>query len=819
MNYTLQEIAVALNTIAKGLESKQPLLEVVFDSRRISSPSSSVFFALPGEKKDGHEFILDCYQKGIRCFVVRTWIHFAECPEASYIEVENVLDALQTLALYHRLKFQMPVIGITGSNGKTVVKEWLSQISGNFFSVIRSPKSYNSQLGVALSLLNMQADHDLAIIEAGISKPGEMARLSKTILPTIGVLTNIGESHLEFFTDKNQLSKEKTELFSSCKIIIGKESEYLNAQIAAAINPNAVALLWSKDQKSRVFLKEVKISLQTTELEIVYETKAYHIIIPFTDEASIENTMSVFCCCIALNIEENAIPLFSTLSPINMRMHIIQGLNGSFVIDDSYSSDFFSLKIAFDFLARHRASKETLVILSDILQSPYKKEELYSRVAQTIKENSITKLIAIGPQFVEHQKLFDKNVEFFTSTEDYLKTIKPNDYSGKAILVKGARNFGFERVVVALQEQSHETVLEIDLGAVAHNLRHFRSKLQPSVKMMVMVKAAGYGSGAVEVSKVLEYNRVDYLAVAYSDEGIALRDAGILTPIMVMNPDQTGLNSMLKNRLEPEVYSLRSFQNLIHAMNAEDIHHIPAHIKLDTGMHRLGFEKKELPELLDFLRKNSRVKIGSIFTHLVASEDPLSDLFTNTQLDLFEEMSQKIADVLGYQPLLHASNTGGIERHPRAQYSMVRLGIGLYGISPSEEEQAKLRNVSTLKTKISQIKKIHPGESVGYNRRFIANVPTTVATIPIGYADGLKRSMSNGVGEVNVNGSLCPIIGNVCMDMTMINISNTTAEVGDQVVIFGISPTISEIASHAGTIPYEILTSISQRVKRVYVEE
>ncbi len=819
MNYTLAEIAQILGTTAKGANSSTPINDVIFDSRRISSPASSIFFALPGEKRNGEEFIMDCYRKGIRFFVCESWTFTHECPEASYIEVKNAISALQLLATFHRKQFDIPVIGITGSNGKTIVKEWLAQLTSSFFKTIRSPKSYNSQIGVPLSLLNIRKDHELAIIEAGISKPGEMSHLQKMIAPSIGVLTNIGESHLEFFLGKEELSNEKIQLFSNCEVIVGKKSEYLSEEIIHRFNPTAKSILWSNEKGSSVFLKKIQRTSSSSLIEIEYSNLNFQIEIPFTDDASVENAVHVFCICIALDIHERVGRLFKNLQPVNMRMQIVTGMNDSFLVDDSYSSDFFSLKIALDFLDRHRAHRKTTVVLSDILQSPYSQEELYKKVASLLKEKSIDRLIAIGDQIKEYKNLFPQNSTFYSNTKDFLSNTKPNDHSGEAILVKGAREFGFEKIVIALQEQSHETVMEIDLGALAHNLRYFRSKLQPQVKTMVMVKAAGYGTGAIEISKVLEYHRVDYLAVAYSDEGVSLRNGGITTPIMVMNPDQSGLDAMLHYRLEPEVYSIRSLQNLLEAMNRTKNYSVPAHIKLDTGMHRLGFESHELPVLIEFLSNHSEIQIGSIFTHLVASEDPSNDTFTAHQISLFKEMSQQIIHAIGYRPMLHASNTGGIERHPDAQFDMIRLGIGLYGVSPSFSEQQMLKPVSSLKTRISQIKHIPVGDSVGYNRKFIAKRPTTVATIPIGYADGLKRSLSNGVGRVKIGSHYCPIIGNVCMDMTMIDVTEAPAEVGDTVVIFGDSPSINEIASNAETIPYEILTSISQRVKRVYIEE
>lgn len=820
---SISELANAAQAIEVVGNSNSLITKLVMDSRKIISASQAAFIAIKGDHHNGHDYLNEAHKAGIRVFIIEEKNKILPLENCVFIIVKNAVAALQSIAANHRHQFQIPIIGITGSNGKTIVKEWLNQLLAEDYNIVRSPKSYNSQIGVPISILAIESSHTLGIFEAGISLPSEMERLQKIIDPTIGIITNIGEAHLENFIDQTSLINEKIELFKSCDVIISNGNIPLLNEALFKNFHNARILTWGSNNQCDLFVEHVSIHAQNARLDLHYLDQKISFNIPFTDKASIENACTCILTLLHIGIDIQTISeRIGRLSPVSMRLQLIEGMHNSLLINDAYSSDLQSLEIALDFMKRHSGSKPTCVILSDVLQSATPEHELHNRICKLLVSKNIDQFVGVGHSMIKNQSVYAQinHSSFFETTADLADFLKPNDYSGKIILIKGARDFKFEKIVSSLQERTHQTVLEIDLNAMRHNLLYFKEKLEKNVKLMVMVKAAGYGAGAKEVAELLEFNKVDYLAVAYTDEGVALRHAGISLPIMVMNAELTGHEALIKHRLEPEIFSLRSLQQFLTALAEMKVSEpFPVHLKLDTGMHRLGFSEEELPELLDKLTTTQQIKIASVFTHLVASDSKAHDDFTKQQLNSFERMCDLIDSSLSYRPIRHACNTGAIQRFPQAQYDMVRLGIGLYGISAHEPEQDKLETVSTLKTSISQIKKIKAGESVGYNRSFIAKSDSTIATIPLGYADGLRRSLSNGNGSVWINGKNCPIVGNVCMDMTMVDISETNANEGDEVIVFGRQISLSAFAKNCETIPYEILTSISQRVKRIYLEE
>lgn len=822
MKYSINEIAECTQgqLIRSGVSDN--ISQICLDSRKVFLASESVFFAISGNNHDGHLFLPELYKKGVRAFVVEYGEYSESLPEAAIIVVKNSLDALQKLTAAHRSKFHIPVIGITGSNGKTVVKEWLNVMLADEYSIVRSPRSYNSQTGVPLSVWNLDEGHDLALFEAGVSLPGEMEKLERIIRPDIGVFINVGNAHLENFESGQQLADEKAKLFEHCKVLItSADYEEMNRAVQKLDLTSTQHITWSMKGDADLKLIGRNTTVDLTILRCTWKDVECSFDLHFTDEASIENAM----CCIAvlfqLGYDATRIQLLlQRLAPIAMRLEVISGSGNSVIVNDSYNSDIHSLEIALDFLAQQAHGKSKIVVISDIEQSGWPADRLHTRVNELMLSKGIDRIIGIGAGMVENTSRYSIDITAYPDTDSFLKNIKQESLYNKAILVKGARNFRFERVVYALQEQSHDTVLEINLNALSHNLNYFRSKLKPGVKLMVMVKAFGYGSGAQEVAGLLEFNKIDYLAVAYVDEGVALREAGISLPIMVMNAERASLDTLIRYRLEPEIYSFRSFSNFQDALfRANYEGRYPIHIKCDTGMHRLGFVAEDLDKLKDELSKSSSAKVVSVFTHLAAADEPKHDEFTANQLLQFDNFCFELEKSLDHSFIKHTSNTAAIQRFPDAQYDMVRLGIGLYGVAAYAEDQQRLQPVGKLKTVISQIKHIKKGESIGYGRSYIASKEMTTATIPLGYADGLRRSLSNGVGEVIIHGKRCPIVGRVCMDMMMIDISHINASEGDEVIIFGTDISLIELAEKSGTIAYELLTSISSRVKRVYLSE
>ena len=794
-----------------GTSSTMAIDSISIDSRSLQNGSKTLFFALVGANTDAHLYLKNLIASGVQNFVVT---HIPEDCEgkANFYVVTNTLLALQQFAAAYRSLFDFPVIGLTGSNGKTIVKEWLNFLLSPDYNVIRSPKSYNSQIGVPLSVIAINEKHNLGIFEAGISTVSEMEKLEKIIKPTIGILTNIGTAHDEGFADISDKIKEKLKLFQDVQVII----YHKNPTIDLLIRPDTAVFCWSyNDAKASVLITKKGV-LDKTVLTVLQNNNKFDIKIPFQDEASIENAISCLMVLLYFKYDDRTIQnRMELLYPVEMRLKVKNGINNSSIIDDSYSSDFQSLKIALDFLESQKQYKKKTVILSDIFQSGLPNDVLYSKVAELIVSNRITRVIGIGETISAFKNKF-ANCSTFQNTAAFVADFENLDFGNETILIKGARSFQFEEIVYLLEEKTHETVLEINLNAISYNLNFFKSKLLPKVKIMVMVKAFGYGNGGLEIAKLLEHHKVDYLGVAFADEGISLKNGGINLPIMVLNPENTSFSAIIQHQLEPEIYCLKGLYAFLKIAKQKNLKHFPIHIKFDTGMHRLGFEENTLDELIAALRGNSTVQIKSILSHLATSDDLEHMDFAHSQINLFEKVSSKLMSELQIKPLRHILNTSGISNFMDSQYDMVRLGIGLYGVSNDAQEQKQLENVGTLKSVISQIRTIAAGESVGYGRRFVAEKPTKIATIPIGYADGISRGWGDGLGFVMIKNTKAYIVGSICMDMLMVDVTGIECKEGDSILIFGENPTVSFIAQKLNTIPYEILTSISQRVKRVF---
>lgn len=839
LRYYLENMA----SVVKGrflLKTANPIIEhLLLDSRRIIFPQSSLFIALQGPRRDGHVFIDELYQKGVRNFIVDHETNTALLPEANIILVRNTLQALQALAIHHRKQFvtlsdgrQLPVIGITGSNGKTIVKEWLNQLLDTQFNIVRSPKSYNSQIGVPLSVWQMNEGHDLAIFEAGISESGEMSNLEKIIQPTIGVFTNIGEAHSEGFISLRQKINEKLQLFTHVETLIYCKDD-------PAIH-EAVAILWQQLHKrgDKTFsicnwstVSEASLQVQTILKEdgqslitATWKSEKIQITIPFTDNASIENAIHCWCVLLQLKISQAVIQQrMQQLATVAMRLELKKGINNCSIINDSYSADLSSLKIALDFLMHQQQHAKRTVILSDILQSGKAEKELYREVAEALTQRKVNRFIGVGKKITQQRQAFEEvgslELSFYDSVEDFKKNFHHFYWRDETILLKGARVYGLEQIDALLEQKVHQTMLEINLSSLVYNLQQFQQLLQPTTRVMAMVKAFSYGSGGYEIANVLQFHKIDYLAVAYADEGVELRKEGIALPIMVMNTDASTFDLLLKYKLEPELYSPGLLHALADFVKNRNIHHFPVHIELETGMNRLGFSEEQIPPLLETLQTDI-FKVHSVFTHLVSSEDPEHDEFTLQQAAIFHKLCNRINNVIQYPYLRHIANTSGITRHSSMQLDMVRLGIGLYGIGDNHSVSMPLREVSTLKSTVAQIKQVKAGHSVSYGRKGIVDRDSMIATVRIGYADGYPRSLSNGIGKMLINGQLAPIVGMICMDMTMIDITDLTGiQEGDEVVVFGNGLSVKQLAHWAQTIPYEILTGVSQRVKRVYFEE
>jgi len=803
--------------------SELPVSFLSIDSRTIFDPESSLFFALKTERNDGHRYIADLVHMGVRAFVVSDYpVEYSKFVNCCFILVPDSLQALQKLAAWHRSQFDIPVVGITGSNGKTIVKEWLFDILQNR-AVIRSPKSYNSQVGVPLSVWNLSKEYELAIFEAGISKPGEMQKLQKIIRPTIGILTNIGEAHQENFTSKKQKLEEKLKLFETCHTLIySMDQELVHSTIQnGGVNSKVNLVFWSfADETADLFFRKKELE-GTVEITTQFKGTEYRINLPFQDTANLENAGHCLAFVLSqLNAEPFALDLFRNLQPVAMRLEMKEGINNCLLINDYYNSDINSLQIALGFLNNHASQPylRKIVILSDIQQAGIPDEQLYQEVARLLQLNKTSYLIGVGSKIRKYSGLFDLPSKFYESTDQFLESVQPKDFRQDCILLKGARDFHFERISSALQKKYHQTILEIDLNAMIGNLNFFRSLIRPETRTMVMVKAFSYGSGMAEIARILQFHKVDYLAVAVADEGIELRQAGIDLPIVVMNPEEHSFENMIEFRLEPNIYSEEVFDSFSKVLKQHAVFNYPVHLKLDTGMHRLGFDSEEkVEQLAKKLANQEQMVVRSVFSHLAGADESVHDEFTLEQIRQFLKLSALLTEKLPYKIFRHVLNSAGIERFPEYQFDMVRLGIGLYGVSACGNEQVK--SISRLKTCVSQIQHISAGQTVGYGRKGKVTKNAEIAVLPIGYADGYDRRLSNGVGKVYVKGQVVPVIGNICMDMCMIDVTGLQVAVGDEVELMGEHILVSNIAENIGTIPYEILTGISQRVKRVYLQE
>lgn len=818
---TLVSKVVAL-TEAEWIQKSNDILisQIITDSRTVFAPETSIFIAIKGERHDGHQFIEELYRRGIRNFLISdSKIDFSKYPDANFLKVENSLVALQKWASSHREQYNFPVIAITGSNGKTIVKEWLFQLLRNEYTIVRSPKSYNSQLGVPLSVLQMNETHSLGIFEAGISFPKEMEKLATILKPDIGIFTTLTNAHSENFDSEESKAKEKSKLFStSDTIIFNADNDQIEKSILNLSAKNKISV--GHQRLASLLVEEVIPSASGTTVNLKYKSENFKIQIPFFDRASVEDAL--LCVGVMLNFEYK-IPVIqdriSSLGAVEMRLEMINGINNCTIISDVYNSDISSLGISLDLLNQQKQVSRKTIILSDILQEKMSPQELYGKVSEMLKEKNISRFIGIGTVISAYENLFPENSEFYSSTSDFLQKLQLNNFQNEAILIKGARKFELEKITERLQQKVHETVLEINLNAVAYNLNHYRSQLFPNTKIMAMVKAFSYGSGSFEIANILEYNRADYLAVAYADEGADLRNNGITLPIMVMNPEKNGFALLIEKELEPEIYSLKILNDFISYLQSRGIKNYPVHIKIDTGMHRLGFMPNEWNVLSDIIKNSSEIKIVSVFSHLAGSEDQNIDSFTNEQASKLQKACEIIKSATGYDFIVHLLNSSGITRFPKYHFNMVRLGIGLYGVGFDEKENKKLQFTLRMRTVVSQIKTIPKGETIGYGRKGVANKELQIAILPIGYADGFSRKLGNGNGEVNIKGKKYPVIGNVCMDMIMVDVTGGNLEEGDQVIIFDDQQSLFSLASSMETIPYEVLTSVSSRVKRVYYKE
>lgn len=812
--FTFDQFATITQGKVKVNNSQGQIEHFLTDSRRLVNPKASIFVAIKGERHDGHAYLALLFEKGITKFIVEDedLVPSQILNNSSILVVDNSIGALQKIASFHRQQFQYPVIAITGSNAKTIIKEWLGQLLEANYKIVKSPKSYNSQLGVPLSVLRMSDSNNLALFEAGISTIEEMEKLQQVIKPTIGIFTNIGSAHDEGFQDRKEKVREKWHLFKACETVIFCAD---HDQILQTKPENLNAITWGKVKGADIRIDTIEKEGSKTFFELVHRNQRLRFQIPFTDEASIENVMHCIATMLLLEIPTQVIAeSLSKLTNVEMRLELKKGVNNCYLIDDSYNNDLGGLQIAIDFL-KNQAGGKKRIILSDILQSGLEEKKLYLQLNSILEENDIYSMIGIGEGMMRNVSFFSIQSEFFESTDQFLKEIKPEGFINETILIKGARPFGFERISNVLSEKIHRTVLEINLDALNHNLNYYRSKLKDGVKLMVMVKAASYGNGSFEIANLLQFNRVDYLAVAYADEGVELRKHGIELPIMVMNVALESFSNILKYNLEPEVYSIGQLKRLIDFIENEE-KAIKIHIKIDSGMHRLGFEEKHIKELTSILMANSSVEVASIYSHLAGADEERHNEFSTFQVDQFLKIANEIEKTLNIHPLKHILNSAGILRFPNFQLDMVRLGIGLYGFEANQSEQDELLPISTLKTVISQLKNVKEGETIGYGRKGVATRDTIIATIAIGYADGFLRAFSNGKISLLVNGNPAPVIGNICMDMCMLDVTGLDAKSGDEVIVFGEKPSIKQLADAIDTIPYEILTNISSRVTRVF---
>ena len=824
-NYSAHDISAIQGVKRFGAVNNQVVRHLLIDSRKLISPVDSIFFAIRTTSNDGHLYIDELYAKGVRLFVVSALPDTSQYPDATFFLTDDVVGVLQSIAASHRNLFSFPVIAITGSNGKTIVKEWLYHLLQPVVEIARSPRSFNSQLGVPLSIWQMGSQHQLAIIEAGISKKGEMSKLFDVVHPTIGLITNLGAAHAEGFATDAEKLEEKLKLFNEVQTLVYCKDHLLIRNYLeghAALKSAKQLISWGVDPTADILLKQVTQIRHSSLLQVQYRGKAIAFEIPFVDRIAIENAMHCFALTVALDLDETVVDRMKTLPSLSMRLEMKEGQHQSILINDSYNADLTGVMSALEFLSEQKPGLAKTAILSDISGISSQPEKVYAELAVFMRVKKINSLYAVGPVFEKYASFFTgEKIQFagFASTDALMAHVHPIFFKDQAVLIKGARNFHFEQISQLLERKIHKTRLEVNLSIVQQNFKIHRSLLKPSTKIMAMVKAFSYGAGSYEIASLLQQNGVDYIAVAYVDEGVELRKAGIHLPIMIMNAEADGFASLVEYDLEPEVFSLEHARSLDVFLSREGIQHFPVHLKIDTGMHRLGLDEEQVEQYLTAF-KTSRFIIQSVFTHLVASEDPQQDDFTSRQLKMFEKLADTIQSAVGYPILRHASNTAAIHRHPEAAYEMVRLGIGLYGVSSASGKSLPLKEAVELKTTIAQIRRVKKGESVGYGRSRLLEKDTTIATIRIGYADGFPRSLGNGRGTVLIRGIAYPTIGNVCMDMTMINLGDDDQiQVDEDVLVFGREHSITIIAQQAHSIPYEIMTGISVRVPRIYLSE
>lgn len=819
---------------AQIVQKDAEIEHLLTDSRKISDETHSLFFAIPTKHNTGCRYVDELYQRGVRNFVVPNDVNesyrvlFQHCSEANFWYVKNVVWALQQIAAGHRRQFQIPVVGITGSNGKTVVKDWIVQMLSGTCKTVSSPRSYNSQIGVPLSVWQMDEADELAVFEAGISEAGEMEALRNVIDPTIGIFTNIGQAHDENFLTREQKIAEKLQLFTHCEALIYcTDHKEIHSVLSEKESFRDVhRYTWGRGAENDVQLLDIVPSPHTTTLTICHAGKECNIAIPFSDRASVENALHCITLMFYLGLDSADIARRClALTSVAMRLEMNEAINDCLLINDSYSLDLNSLSIALDYILHERQYASKTLIMSDILQSGLSEQDLYAQASALIAQHGITRFIGIGSALIRNKALFERyNPTFYATTEDFIRQHNFDDFRNATILLKGARLFHFEDIARLLQRKSHQTIMEVNLDNLISNLNYYRSLLRPTTKLMAMVKASSYGAGKVEVASALQYNHVDYLTVAYTDEGVDLRRNGIMVPIMVMNPEEESFDDIIRYDLEPDIYSFRifeAFSNAVRMLGQDGVKKMPVHVEFDTGMHRLGFSGNDIQQIVErFSDPSCVLRMKSIFSHLACSEDAEMDDFTHLQIDRFVAWSGEVKQQMGDSSILcHILNSSGITRFTDYQFDMVRLGIGLYGIAPEPTVQSHLKPVSRLITRISQLKAIPKGDSVGYNRRWVAQRDSKIAIISIGYADGLNRHLGYENGRVLVKGKLVPIIGSICMDMCFLDVTDVDCKEGEEVVIFGDAELLQQISSAAETIPYEILTSVSPRVKRIYYQE
>ena len=825
MKYTIEKITTLIGARRIG-HNDANIGWILTDSRSLCFPEETLFFAIRTQRNDGHNYIPELHRRGVRNFVVEQVPSGAgnELAEANFLKVTSTLAALQRLAERHRDEFDIPVVGITGSNGKTMVKEWLYQLLSPQMVVTRSPKSYNSQIGVPLSVWLLEKNTDIALFEAGISQTGEMQALRDIIQPSIGILTSIGQAHQENFRTMDEKCQEKLLLFHDAKTVIYNSDDEIVSRSMRRSGFGGKKIAWSKeDPQATLYIKEVETKDNITRVAYVFNQTTegtYHL--PFIDEASVECSLACAATALHLGIDPETLDIrMSQLEPVAMRLEVKEGQHGCTLINDSYNSDLSSLDIALDFMSRrpdHNGRKRTL-ILSDIQQSGQKPDKLYSIVSELAEKRGVDKFIGIGSVIAEHKdRISITEKHFFADVPTFISSETFHALSDEVILLKGARQFGFDHITELLEQKVHETILEVNLNAVVANLNHYRSFMRPETKIICMVKADAYGAGAVEVAKTLQDHRVDYLAVAVADEGVTLRKNGITSNIIIMNPEMTAFKTMFDYDLEPEVYSFRIMDALIKAAEKEGITSFPVHIKLDTGMHRLGFDPEhDIDEVIERLHHQNAIIPRSVFSHFVGSDSNDFDRFSAHQFELFDKASTKLQEAFDHKILRHICNSAGIEHFPERQLDACRLGLGLYGIDSRDNHI--LNTVSTLKTTILQLRHVPKEETVGYSRKGILTRDSVIAAIPIGYADGLNRHLGRGHAYCLVGGKKAPYVGNICMDVAMIDVTDIDCKEGDTVEIFGEHLPVTVLSDILDTIPYEVLTGISNRVKKVYFQD